>query len=57
MLASTGAASADMVIPAVAAPDCVNIEKAFIQQGITDPKKIVAAAAVPQRPGRGGPRR
>jgi branched-chain amino acid transport system substrate-binding protein len=43
VLASTGAASADMVIPAVAAPDCVNIEKAFTQQGITDPKKIVAA--------------
>ena len=43
VLASTGAASANMVIPAVAAPDCVNIEKAFTQQGITDPKKIVAA--------------
>ena len=43
VLASTGAATADMVIPAVAAPDCVNIEKAFTQQGITDPKKIVAA--------------
>ena len=43
VLASTGAASADMVIPAVAAPDCVNIEKALTQQGITDPKKIVAA--------------
>jgi branched-chain amino acid transport system substrate-binding protein len=43
VLASTGAASADMVIPAVAAPDCVNIEKAFTQQGITDAKKIVAA--------------
>ena len=43
VLASTGAASADMVIPAVAAPDCVNIDKALIQQGITDPKKIVAA--------------
>ena len=43
VLASTGAASADMVIPAVAAPDCVNIDKALIQQGITDAKKIVAA--------------
>ena len=43
VLASTGAASADMVIPAVAAPDCVNIDKALIQQGITDPKKILAA--------------
>jgi branched-chain amino acid transport system substrate-binding protein len=43
VLASTGAATADMVVPAVAAPDCVNIEKAFTQQGITDPKKIVAA--------------
>ena len=43
VLASTGAASADMVIPAVAAPDCVNIQKALTQQGITDPKKIVAA--------------
>jgi branched-chain amino acid transport system substrate-binding protein len=43
VLASTGAASADMVIPAVAAPDCVNIEKALTQQGITDPKKIIAA--------------
>src|ERR1700733_12696636 len=43
VLASSGAASADMVIPAVAAPDCVNIQKALTQQGITDPKKIVAA--------------
>ncbi|MGA8463518.1 MAG: ABC transporter substrate-binding protein, partial [Trebonia sp.] len=43
VLASTGAASADLVIPAVAAPDCVNIQKALTQQGITDPKKIVAA--------------
>ena len=43
MLASTGAATADMVIPAVAAAGCVNIPKAFIQQGITDPKKIVSA--------------
>jgi branched-chain amino acid transport system substrate-binding protein len=43
VLASTGAATADMVVPAVAAPDCVNIEKAFTAQGITDPKKIVAA--------------
>ena len=43
VLASTGAASADMVIPAVAAPDCVNLQKALTQQGITDPKKIVAA--------------
>lgn len=43
VLASTGAASADMIIPAVAAPDCVNIQKALTQQGITDPKKIVAA--------------
>jgi branched-chain amino acid transport system substrate-binding protein len=43
VLASTGAASADMVIPAVAAQDCVNIQKALTQQGITDPKKIVAA--------------
>jgi branched-chain amino acid transport system substrate-binding protein len=43
VLASTGAASADMIIPAVAAQDCVNIDKALIQQGITDAKKIVAA--------------
>ncbi|MFY9650590.1 ABC transporter substrate-binding protein [Trebonia sp.] len=43
VLASTGAASADMVIPAVAAQDCVNIDKALIQQGITDVKKIIAA--------------
>ena len=43
VLASTGAASADMVIPAVAAQDCVNIDKALIQQGITDAKKIIAA--------------
>ena len=43
VLASTGAASADLVIPAVAAPDCVNLQKALTQQGITDPKKIVAA--------------
>jgi len=43
VLASTGAASADMVIPAVAAQDCVNIQKALTQQGITDPKKIIAA--------------
>ncbi|MGA9833703.1 MAG: ABC transporter substrate-binding protein [Trebonia sp.] len=43
VLASTGAASADMVIPAVAAQDCVNLQKALTQQGITDPKKIIAA--------------
>ncbi|MGC1753091.1 MAG: ABC transporter substrate-binding protein [Trebonia sp.] len=43
VLASTGAASADLVIPAVAAPDCVNLQKALTQQGITDPKKILAA--------------
>ncbi|MGH3271832.1 MAG: ABC transporter substrate-binding protein, partial [Trebonia sp.] len=43
VLASTGAASADMIIPAVAAQDCVNIDKALIQQGVTDAKKIVAA--------------
>ncbi|MGB6572001.1 MAG: ABC transporter substrate-binding protein, partial [Trebonia sp.] len=43
VLASTGAASADLVIPAVAAQDCVNLQKALTQQGITDAKKIVAA--------------
>ena len=43
VLASTGAASANMVIPAVAAQDCVNLQKALTQQGITDPKKIIAA--------------
>jgi branched-chain amino acid transport system substrate-binding protein len=43
VLASTGAASADMIIPAVSAQDCVNLDKALIQQGITDAKKIVAA--------------
>jgi len=42
VLASTGAASADMVIPNVDAGACVNIAKALIQQGITDAKKIVS---------------
>jgi branched-chain amino acid transport system substrate-binding protein len=42
VLASTGAASADMVVAGVDAGACVNIAKAFIQQGITDAKKIVS---------------
>jgi branched-chain amino acid transport system substrate-binding protein len=42
VLASTGAASADMIIANVDAGACVNIAKAFIQQGITDSKKIVS---------------
>lgn len=42
VLASTGAASADMIIANVDSAACVNIAKAFIQQGITDAKKIVS---------------
>jgi branched-chain amino acid transport system substrate-binding protein len=42
VLASTGAASADMVVTSVTANACVNIAKALIQQGITDSKKIVS---------------
>jgi branched-chain amino acid transport system substrate-binding protein len=42
VLASTGAASADIVIPNVDAAACVNMAKALIQQGITDSKKIVS---------------
>jgi branched-chain amino acid transport system substrate-binding protein len=42
VLASTGAASADIVIPNVDAGACVNIAKALLQQGITDIKKIVS---------------
>ena len=57
VLASTGAATADMVIPAVAAPDCVNIEKAFTAAGHHRPQEDRRRPAVPQRPGRGGPRR
>jgi branched-chain amino acid transport system substrate-binding protein len=42
VLASTGAASADIVIPNVDSAACVNMAKALIQQGITDSKKIVS---------------
>jgi branched-chain amino acid transport system substrate-binding protein len=42
VLAATGAASADIVIPNVDAGACVNIAKALVQQGITDTKKIVS---------------
>jgi len=42
VLASTGAASADMVIASVTANACVNMAKALIQQGITDAKKVVS---------------
>jgi branched-chain amino acid transport system substrate-binding protein len=42
VLASTGAASADMVIASVTANACVNMAKALTQQGITDSKKIVS---------------
>jgi branched-chain amino acid transport system substrate-binding protein len=42
VLASTGAASADMVVAGVDAGNCVNLAKALIQQGITDAKKIVS---------------
>jgi len=42
VLASTGAASADIVIPNVDASACVNMAKALLQQGITDAKKIVS---------------
>jgi branched-chain amino acid transport system substrate-binding protein len=42
VLAATGAASADIVIPNVDAGACVNIAKALVQQGITDIKKIVS---------------
>jgi branched-chain amino acid transport system substrate-binding protein len=42
VLASTGAASADMLVASVTANACVNMAKALIQQGITDSKKIVS---------------
>ena len=42
VLASTGAASADMLIASVTSNACVNMAKALTQQGITDPKKIVS---------------
>ena len=49
VLASTGAATADMVIPAVAAPDCVNIEKALTAAGHHRPQEDRRRPAVPQR--------
>jgi branched-chain amino acid transport system substrate-binding protein len=42
VLASTGAATADMIIANVDSGACVNIAKALTQQGITDAKKIVS---------------
>jgi branched-chain amino acid transport system substrate-binding protein len=42
VLASTGAASADMIITNVDAGACVNMAKALIQAGITDGSKIVS---------------
>ena len=42
VLASTGAASADMLVASVTANACVNMAKALIQQGITDAKKVVS---------------
>ncbi|HUN32465.1 MAG TPA: ABC transporter substrate-binding protein [Trebonia sp.] len=43
VLAATGAASADMVIPYTDASGCVAIAKALIAEGITDIKKVVSA--------------
>jgi branched-chain amino acid transport system substrate-binding protein len=43
VLTAAGATTADMVVPFVSAPTCVNIAKALIQLGITDTKKIVSA--------------
>jgi len=42
VLASTGAATADMIITNVDSGACVNMAKALIQAGITDGKKIVS---------------
>jgi branched-chain amino acid transport system substrate-binding protein len=42
VLAAAGASTADVVIPFVAAPECVNIAKALIQNGITDAKKLIS---------------
>jgi branched-chain amino acid transport system substrate-binding protein len=43
VLTAAGATTADMVVPFVSAPTCVNIAKALVQLGITDIKKIVSA--------------
>jgi branched-chain amino acid transport system substrate-binding protein len=43
VLTAAGASTADMVVPFVAANQCVNIAKALIKLGITDTKKIVSA--------------
>ena len=42
VIAASGAASADLVVPFVTAGACVNLAKALLQQGITDAKKIVS---------------
>jgi branched-chain amino acid transport system substrate-binding protein len=43
VLAAAHASTADVVIPDTDTTDCVNIAKALVQQGITDPKKIVTS--------------
>ena len=42
VLTATGATTADLVIPFVAANQCVNMAKALTQDGITDAKKILS---------------
>jgi len=43
VLAAAHASTADMVVPYADATDCVNLAKALVAQGITDPTKIVSA--------------
>jgi branched-chain amino acid transport system substrate-binding protein len=43
VLAAAHASTTDMLIPYADATDCVNLAKALLAQGITNPKKIVSA--------------
>jgi branched-chain amino acid transport system substrate-binding protein len=43
VLAAAHASTADMVVPYADATDCVNLARALVAQGITDPTKIVSA--------------
>jgi len=43
VLAAAHASTADMVVPYADATDCVNLARALVAQGITDPAKIVSA--------------
>jgi branched-chain amino acid transport system substrate-binding protein len=43
VLAAAHASTADMVVPYADATDCVNLAKALVAQGITNPTKIVSA--------------